>query len=117
MVFGKAIGDVRRFFASKASSLSSGVLTDKLAWKRSIPGAGGSSPIVFGDRVYLTTATEGGTSLHLLCVNGKTSAMVWEKKVLNQKAGHKQKLNSYAIPLTKWRRAKVLSCFLTQFLL
>src|SRR5262245_54151080 len=33
--------------------------SDNVAWKTAIPGRGHSSPIVWGDRVFLTTAVEG----------------------------------------------------------
>ncbi len=85
-------------------------LTKNLAWKMPIPGRGWSSPIVYQDRVYVTTATDEGTSLHLLCLDGKTGATVWDRKVHQQKAGHKQKNNSYATPtpLTDGKRIIVL---------
>jgi outer membrane protein assembly factor BamB len=33
--------------------------TTRIAWKTAIPGRGHSSPVVFGNRIYLTTAVEG----------------------------------------------------------
>jgi outer membrane protein assembly factor BamB len=36
--------------------------TENVAWKASIPGRGWSSPIVWGDRVFLTTAVNPGTN-------------------------------------------------------
>ncbi len=70
--------------------------TSGIAWKTSIPGSGWSSPIVFGDRVFLTTATEEGVSFRLLCFDRLTGAVLWDKQVFRQKPGNKQKLNSFA---------------------
>jgi outer membrane protein assembly factor BamB len=70
--------------------------TTNIVWKTPIPGAGWSSPIIFGDRVFLTTATDDGASFRLLCLNRKTGNILRDKQVLRQKPGHKQRLNSYA---------------------
>jgi outer membrane protein assembly factor BamB len=36
--------------------------TDHVAWKTPIPGRGHSSPVVWGDRIFLTTSIEGGAA-------------------------------------------------------
>ena len=71
-----------------------------IAWKRPTPGLAHSSPIVWGDRVFVTTAvsSRGGDSFKrglygegdaaddrsvqqwkLLCLNRKTGAILWER--------------------------------------
>lgn len=66
--------------------------TENIAWKTPLPGAGASSPIVFGDRIYLTAYTgffvpgESGGSLdelqrHLLAINRDDGKIVWDKAV------------------------------------
>jgi hypothetical protein len=68
-------------------------------WKTSIPGRGWSSPVVQGDRVWLTTATEEGRSLRAVAVNVNTGAIeqnveifrLKSPKLMNQK-------NSFASP-------------------
>jgi outer membrane protein assembly factor BamB len=63
-----------------------------LAWKTALPGAGASTPIVFGDRIYLTAYTgyfvpgEPGGSLeqlkrHLLALRLEDGRIVWDKAV------------------------------------
>ena len=69
-----------------------------ICWKTPIPGEGWSSPIVFEDRVFVTTALDGGSSLHMLCLDRRSGKVVWDKEVTRQKAGHKQQYNSYATP-------------------
>ena len=70
--------------------------TSNIAWKTPVPGAGWSSPIVFGDRVFLTTATEKGVSFRLLCFDRPTGEVLWNRQVLRQEPGNKQGRNSYA---------------------
>jgi len=67
-----------------------------IAWKMPVPGLGWSSPIVFDDHVFVTTATEKGTSFRLLCFDRRTGAVVWNKQVFAQKTVNKQRLNSFA---------------------
>ena len=40
--------------------------TQNVLWKTAVPGRGNSSPIVWGDRIFLTTAYEGGRRVSLL---------------------------------------------------
>lgn len=66
--------------------------TDNLAWKTALPGPGASSPIVFGDRIYLTCYTgflvpgqDGGRpedlQRHLLAIDRSDGSILWNKSV------------------------------------
>ena len=68
-----------------------------MAWKTPVPGAGGF-PIVWDDRVFVTTATGNGTSCRVLGLDLTSGKILWEKEVFRQPAGHKQDRNSYATP-------------------
>lgn len=51
-------------------------------WKTTVPGSGFSSPVVWGDRIFLTTAvdSEGGRrSWRLLALDKATGKVVWER--------------------------------------
>jgi outer membrane protein assembly factor BamB len=54
-----------------------------LLWKVKLPGQGASSPIVFGDRVYVTcyTGEPGKLVRHLVCVNRKNGDVAWTKDI------------------------------------
>lgn len=84
--------------------------TENVVWKRPIAGQGWSSPIVWGDRIYVTSATDAGKSLHVLCLARDTGAVIWDK-AMPQKAGHKLRQNSYATPTpcTDGQRVYVLA--------
>lgn len=51
-----------------------------VAWKAAVPGRGASSPIVVGDRVYLTTQMP-DTGLHLLAYERATGKLAWDHEV------------------------------------
>jgi outer membrane protein assembly factor BamB len=73
--------------------------TNNVVWKRSIPGLGWSSPIVWQDRVFLTTALDPGVSCHVLCLDSATGKVLWDKEVLQQNTtGRREARNSHATP-------------------
>jgi outer membrane protein assembly factor BamB len=47
-------------------------------WKQPVPGRGNSSPIVWGDRIFLTTAYDGGRRLSLLAFRRTDGSQLWE---------------------------------------
>src|SRR5262245_56935922 len=49
-------------FAANANLPEHWSATENVAWKTEIPGHGWSSPIVWGDRVFITTAVSSGES-------------------------------------------------------
>lgn len=57
--------------------------TKNLKWKVELPGAGFSSPIVVGDRVFVTAWSGSGSSVqrHLVCVERETGKIAWQKTV------------------------------------
>src|SRR2546423_15149153 len=55
--------------------------TDNIAWKTPIPGRGHSSPIVWGDRIYLTTCIEVTGERLLLCIDRHDGRIAWKKVV------------------------------------
>ena len=80
--------------------------SQNVAWKTPIPGKGWSSPIVYRNRIFLTTTTEKGVSCRVVCVNRVTGKVEWNTEVHRQKPGHKRRQNSYATstPVTDGKR-------------
>jgi outer membrane protein assembly factor BamB len=72
--------------------------TSNVVWKTGIPGVGWSSPIVWGSRVFVTTATENGTKCRVLCLEARTGQLLWDKQVFEQIPRRKESKNSYATP-------------------
>ena len=50
-----------------------------IVWKTELPGSGQSSPVVVGDRVFLTSAVDKGGERLVFCVNRKTGKLEWTK--------------------------------------
>ena len=70
--------------------------TENVLWKTTIPGAGHSSPIVFNDRVFLTTALEKDQQRQLLCLDRDTGKILWQRDVLKAPLERKHGLNNFA---------------------
>jgi outer membrane protein assembly factor BamB len=77
--------------------------TENVAWKTPIPGKGHSSPIVCGDRVFLTTCLEEeAKGAHdrarrmLLCLDRRDGAILWQKEVIAAPLEKLHRLNSRA---------------------
>lgn len=73
--------------------------TKNVRWKVAIPGSGWSSPVIQGDRIWLTTATEDGKSLRAISVDRNTGAILQNVEVFRSKqSALKNKKNSHASP-------------------
>jgi len=109
--------------------------TQNLRWKAEIPGQGKSSPIVWGNRVYLTTAINTGSVVAgttrpedqpqrqfgikfpntlyrfvVLCLNRETGEVVWERTAVEElphEGHHGDNSFASASPFTDGRRLYV----------
>jgi outer membrane protein assembly factor BamB len=72
--------------------------TENVAWKAAVPGDGWSSPVVVGNRVFVTTATDGGKSCRLLAFAADTGKPLWDKEVVRQEVKRMERRNSPATP-------------------
>jgi outer membrane protein assembly factor BamB len=71
--------------------------TNNVAWKTPIPGRAWSSPVVVGDRVYLTSATgESGKDLTLraMCLEAASGKILWDTELFRPKAGESHVMHS-----------------------
>ena len=70
--------------------------TENVAWKTPIPGVGHSSPVVHGDRVFVTSALLKEEQRVLLCLDRRDGKVLWQQTVVHSPLEFKHKLNSYA---------------------
>lgn len=91
--------DWPRFMGADGSSTTKGSViptewdaTKNVKWKTPLPGPGASSPIVVGDRIFLTCYTGYGDGTkgtaadlmrHLICLDRKTGDIKWKNSVAN----------------------------------
>ena len=86
-------------------------MTENIAWKTPIPGEGWSSPIVYDDLIFLTSADEDGKSCRLICVNRDDGTIAWNKEVHRQETRPMREQNSFATPTPVTDGRKVYAVF------
>jgi len=67
-----------------------------VVWKVPVAGKGYSSPIIWNDYLFMTTAIIETQEKVLLCYDNKTGKLLWQKTVLNTPFETKHNDNSYA---------------------
>jgi outer membrane protein assembly factor BamB len=80
--------------------------TAGIAWKAPLSGIGWSSPVVIGDRIFLTSALPVGgvedpkanRSLHALALDAATGKPVWDVEVFTATSPRMHRKNSHASP-------------------
>ena len=72
--------------------------SENIAWSSAVPGVSWSTPIVWDNRVFLTTATDEGQSCRVLALDAATGKTVWDREVFRQVPRKKETRNSYSTP-------------------
>lgn len=67
-----------------------------IAWKVAVPGTGHSSPIVYGDHLFVTTCLIDSQRRELLCFDATAGKLRWQRTVIDAPLEKKHKLNSFA---------------------
>ncbi len=68
-------------------------------WKTEIHDKGWSSPVVYGDQIWVTTATNDGKELFAVCVDFNTGRIIHDIRVFEPDSVYsKHSINSYATP-------------------
>ena len=72
---------------------------ENIQWKTPIHGQGWSSPVIWGNRIWLGTAREDGTAFFAICVDRDSGSIVHDLKIFDEaKPRFKHAFNSYASP-------------------
>lgn len=70
-----------------------------VAWKTAIPGKGWSSPVIFENQVWITTATDDGKTMSALCTELATGKIIFNKTLFTPDTVYaKHAVNTYATP-------------------
>lgn len=75
--------------------------SSNVAWRVDIPGLGNSSPIVSGERIYVTSATKTDkkeVERLVLALDLESGELLWKTSLGMAPAGKKHRLNTYAAP-------------------
>ena len=71
----------------------------RVVWKTDIRGRGWSSPVVYDDQIWLTTATLDGKEMATIGIEWRTGKIIFDIVLFKQEKGlRKHSINSYATP-------------------
>jgi outer membrane protein assembly factor BamB len=84
---------------------------ENIAWRVPVPGVGHSSPIVWGDKVFLTATSSDGVACRVLCFNRGDGKLSWDREVFKQEPKRKEARNTHATPTPVTDGEKVYAFF------
>jgi outer membrane protein assembly factor BamB len=85
--------------------------TQNVIWKVAIPGAGNSSPIVWRDRIFLTTARDNGRRLSVLALRRSDGGVLWESMLPDGAGDAPHPKNGFASATPATDGARVYASF------
>ena len=56
-------------------------VTENVAWVTALPGPAGSTPIVWGDRIFLSSTDSASKGLAAMCVDARSGEVLWQHRV------------------------------------
>jgi outer membrane protein assembly factor BamB len=79
-----------------------------IAWKTAIDGKGWSSPVILGEQVWLTTATNDNKEMRALCVDFNTGELIHNRILFKPDSLYRiHAINSYATPTPAIEKGRV----------
>ena len=69
---------------------------DNIAWKAAIPGRGHSSPVIWGDKIFLITCLPEKEERVLMCLDRRNGKTLWQRTILKTPLESAHRLNSRA---------------------
>ncbi len=79
---------------------------DNIAWRVALPDEGNSSPIVWGEKLFLSGATEGGKRRWVLCLSARTGKQLWKTDIAPSRETKTYPITGFAAstPVTDGKR-------------
>lgn len=86
--------------------------TENVVWKTAIHDRGWSSPVIYGDQIWLTTATADGRRLYALCIDRESGRIIRDLKLFEVAAPqYAHPFNTYASPTPAIEAGRVYVTF------
>src|SRR4051812_38888587 len=52
---------------------------ENVVWKTRLPGFGNSTPVIWGDKIFLTAANKTGSERYVLCLRAGDGQILWQR--------------------------------------
>ena len=84
--------------------------TDNIAWSLPLPAYSGSTPIIWGDRIFLNVATAANTgALELWAIDRRTPSVLWKRPLAGSNHMERKQNMSSPSPVTDGRHVWVMT--------
>lgn len=80
---------------SDAAGIPTSWTADDYAWKAELPGIGHSSPVVWGEKLFILSADPKSATRYVLCINTKSGKELWRRE-FESSSHHLHARNSFA---------------------
>lgn len=67
-----------------------------IVWKTDLPGSGQSSPVIWGDRIFLTSYLNGGAERLVFCVDRSSGKVLWQQSAWKGEPEKVHNMNGWA---------------------
>ncbi|HXW08661.1 MAG TPA: PQQ-binding-like beta-propeller repeat protein [Vicinamibacterales bacterium] len=86
------------------------IVTKNVAWKLSLPAYSGSTPIIWGDRIFLNVATAANTGvIELWAVDKVKQSVLWKRQIVDSNHMERKQNMSSPSPVTDGRHVWVMT--------
>lgn len=82
--------------------------TENVLWKADLPGPSAATPIIVGDRIYVSSTQAGSKALLALCLSARNGKILWQKQVSTANGEPPSNTMASCSPVADGKRA----CFL-----
>ena len=93
--------------------------TKNIKWKTPIPFHGQSTPVIRDGQIWVTTATEEGTDLYVICIDENSGKVLFNEKVFHtdkpEPLGNGKGMNCYATPTPVLEKSRLYVHFGSAF--
>jgi outer membrane protein assembly factor BamB/HEAT repeat protein len=84
---------------------------ENVLWRTALPGEGNSSPIVWGNRLFLTASLDEGTKRLVLCLDADTGKILWRRQFLPDAPSTFYQKTGFAAPTPTTDGQRVYAAF------
>src|SRR5882672_490262 len=64
---------------SQAKTIPTKITEADINWKIDLPGTGHSSPVLWGERIFLTSTGDKAGGISMLCLNANVGRLLWSR--------------------------------------
>ena len=85
--------------------------SESVVWKVPLKGKGQSSPVNWGNKIFLTGGSDNGRERYLYCLDSRNGKLLWSRTIACSSPERPHRMNSYATPTCATDGERVVAFF------